>query len=279
MRCISCGEDIPPKWVAVIEKNACPSCDGPIMTDDSILLKEELAEALAKMPNDPQGVTGWLLSNYRVQKIAEGEPVQRFNRPGAQQQRQQQGGGGGAEQQGIKHATNAYQELLERTHMAGRVNSANAAAQTNMDKISAMRANIGSLPDPHDPIVDTSPDEMSSREDYDATKELMEAGIDPFNPPASGGGGAAALTPQQIMAIQNRASPNQDMGDFDGERARSNVGHNDDGQLTDAEKLLIRQTGQEGQEIIHNQRATRIKAQAAVSSGTLDHPQGFYRSG
>ncbi len=272
MRCISCGEDIPPKWVAVIERNVCPSCDGPIMTSDAIQLKTELAEALAKMPNDPQGVTGWLLSNYKVQKIGSAEPVERFNRPG---------GTGPANNHvpdpNFKHASNPYQELLERTHMAGRVNSAQAVALSNKDKIAAMRANMGNLPDPHDPVMS---DDVASQEDYETARELMEQGIDPFNPsnnrPGSSGG---ALTPQQIMNIQKQASRSADQGDLTGSGARSNVGYNNDDTLTDAELDLIRMTGDAGKEVIHNQRARRIKAQDAITSGELSHPQGFTRSG
>jgi hypothetical protein len=34
--------------------------------------------AMTRMPNDPEGVAGWLLSNYRLHKIGSGEPVDKF---------------------------------------------------------------------------------------------------------------------------------------------------------------------------------------------------------
>lgn len=75
MKCDSCSVDIPPAWVNVIAKNTCPNCDGPIMTEDTIELMVGLKSALEQMPNDPQGIAGWLLSNYRMQKVGTGEPT------------------------------------------------------------------------------------------------------------------------------------------------------------------------------------------------------------
>ena len=283
MRCVSCGTNIPPEWVAAIESNVCPGCGNEIMSAESQEFMQELSDAIARMPNDPQGLAGWLMSTYRFKKIGDVEPVEKFHRAGAAPQQQQ--AGGGEEQQGIKHAANPYQELLERTHMASRVNAAQAAAQSNREKIATMKANIGALPDPHDPVTDTSNEDIAAKEDYEAARELMESGIDPFNPANNApnaqppGGGQGALTADQIMAIQKQASASADMADAAGDRARSNVGYNDDGQLTDAEKLLIQQTGQKGQEVIHNQRARRIRAQSVIDSGEISHPQGFTRSG
>lgn len=75
MNCNSCNADIPPSFVAVIAKNECPACSGPIMLEDTIELMSGLKSALEQMPNDPQGIAGWLLSNYRMQKVGSGEPT------------------------------------------------------------------------------------------------------------------------------------------------------------------------------------------------------------
>ena len=75
MKCDSCEVDIPPAWANVIAKNICPNCEGAIMSDGTIELMTGLKEALEKMPNDPQGIAGWLLSNYQMRKIGDGAPT------------------------------------------------------------------------------------------------------------------------------------------------------------------------------------------------------------
>lgn len=75
MICISCGADIPPQFVFSIQSNVCSGCGGPIMDEDAKSLMADLADALARMPNDPQGLAGWLLTNYRLQKVGTGEPT------------------------------------------------------------------------------------------------------------------------------------------------------------------------------------------------------------
>ena len=39
------------------------------MNEATIELLSEVKEALKKMPNDPEGLAGWLLSNYEMRKI------------------------------------------------------------------------------------------------------------------------------------------------------------------------------------------------------------------
>ncbi len=76
MKCITCNVDIPPQWVACVQQNTCPACSGPIMDEVSKELLTELKEAMSKMPNDPEGLAGWILSNYSITKIGTGEPTQ-----------------------------------------------------------------------------------------------------------------------------------------------------------------------------------------------------------
>lgn len=259
MRCVSCGEDIPPKWVAVIEKNVCPSCDGPIMTDDAVLLKTELAEALAKMPNDPQGITGWILSNYRVQKIGKAEPVERFNRPGSAPVRHE----GEPSIGNVKVAKSPYEEMLERTQMANKVKSTNAAVASSKNRSERLAEIAANISDEQYGLDDGGVNDSSNDVDEDdvrAYQEMEAQGINPFNGNSKG----AALSPQQIAAMQNSI----DSADSDGMVAKSNVGRNDNlHDLSAAEKALIAQTGAEGQKVIMDQRLKRIKAQEAVDSG------------
>jgi hypothetical protein len=67
---------------------------------------KELKEAMEKMPNDPQGLAGWLLSNYRMQKVGDGEPTGFYgNKPQAAVK--------GADGQSLKVAPNRLQQFLK----------------------------------------------------------------------------------------------------------------------------------------------------------------------
>jgi len=78
MRCVKCQTEIPPEWKAAIKSNICPACGGELMNDSMQELLRELSKALEAMPNDPEGIAGWLLSNYELRKIGTGEPVNEF---------------------------------------------------------------------------------------------------------------------------------------------------------------------------------------------------------
>ena len=80
MKCISCKIDVPAQWTAALNSNICPSCGKNIMDEVSKNLLAELRTAMTKMPNDPEGLAGWLLSNYKLRKIGSAEPVE-FHRP------------------------------------------------------------------------------------------------------------------------------------------------------------------------------------------------------
>lgn len=252
MRCVSCGEDIPPKWVAVIEKNICPSCDGPIMTEDAIQLRDELADALARMPNDPQGITGWILSNYRVQKIGKAEPVEKFNRPGQTPKQPDNG----PELKEFKVAQSPYEEFLARTNMKHKINETNYAVRSKQDRMAQIAANLSSVEDPYEGVGEYEPEptEDSDQEDW-AALQAMKA-------EASGKKPGGALSPDQIMMKHaDRANV-----DIDGV-SRANVGYNDGEDLSDEEKRLIQQTGAAGHKVVHNNRLKRIKAQEAIDMG------------
>ena len=261
MRCVSCGEDIPPKWVAVIEKNICPSCDGPIMTNDAIQLRDELADALAKMPNDPQGITGWILSNYKVQKIGIAEPVDKFNRPGAVPNSPPQVPDGPQFKE-FKIATSPYDEYLSRTDMKNKVQETKSVVRSKQDRMAQMAANIAAVQDPYGDLTrsEEEPTAEADQEDYIALQEMLAESSGARRP--KGG----ALSPQQIIGMQKNSYAS-DMAnvDIDGV-ARSNVGYNDEG-LSAAEELLIQQTGDLGFKVVHNNRLKRIKGQEAIDTG------------
>lgn len=76
MKCQSCSIEIPPVWVAALKNNSCPSCSGKIMSEDLQGLIDGLSTAMEQMPNNPQGVACWIVSNYKLEKINEYEPPQ-----------------------------------------------------------------------------------------------------------------------------------------------------------------------------------------------------------
>lgn len=75
MKCMSCDAEIPPAWVHAIQNNICPGCGGAIMDDSSKELLSQIREAISKMPNDPEGLAGWILSNFDIRKKGEIEPT------------------------------------------------------------------------------------------------------------------------------------------------------------------------------------------------------------
>jgi len=78
MKCINCTAEILPQYVHSIANNICPGCGGSIYDDQTKELYNELKEAMIKMPNDPVGLAGWLLDNYKLYKIGTAEPVDKF---------------------------------------------------------------------------------------------------------------------------------------------------------------------------------------------------------
>lgn len=80
MQCMSCNENIPPSWISCIQRNSCPACGKEIMNEKSKEMLDELREAMQRMPSDPEGLAGWLLSNYKLVKIGDGEPVNFYGR-------------------------------------------------------------------------------------------------------------------------------------------------------------------------------------------------------
>ncbi len=78
MKCMSCGAIIPPEFKAAIASNICAGCGGEIMNEATLELLDELKEALQEMPNDPEGIAGWLLSHYEMRKFGSAQPVGQF---------------------------------------------------------------------------------------------------------------------------------------------------------------------------------------------------------
>lgn len=171
MRCCNCGVDIPPEWKGALSVNQCPSCLKQIYNDATKQLMEELADAMAKMPNDPQGIAGWLLSNYRFQKIGDGKPVDKFFGGSTQTNSPNQSGSSEVS----KFAKNGEAEKYI-------AKSAELAAKKG-GKMAEMASMIQNLPDMYeDAALQDSPTQELSPEDQREYAALKASGIDPFMP-------------------------------------------------------------------------------------------------
>ena len=75
LNCVSCNAPISPAFKAALRDNICPGCGDSIFTESAQEIMQELKNAMEEMPNDPQGLAGWLMSNYKMVKVGDGEPT------------------------------------------------------------------------------------------------------------------------------------------------------------------------------------------------------------
>lgn len=172
MICKSCNADIPPQWVGAIKKNECPGCLGEIMDSSNKNLMDELADAMEKMPNNPQGIVGWLLTNYEFRKIGSGEIVEKFHTKG--------GNGTWTNQNG----TNKTSEFLTRSQYkgpSGKIAEVIANKAGSNSKIAELAAAISQTTDPYESNEtqqhEQQFEEGPSEEDVRAKAELEKAGF------------------------------------------------------------------------------------------------------
>jgi hypothetical protein len=245
---MSCGADIPPVWVAALNSNKCPGCNGPIMNEASQELLKELADALQRMPNDPQGVAGWLLSNYRFQKMGDGKPVEKFHRKGGESNARDE-----FDETGLKVAP-SYNEFVKRNgaeHLVARGNELAAKLKGGKSgKIGELAALIQGVGDPYGDNTTNIPDDGPvDTEDQKAYLELKQAGYDPFSNVAAAPSGPMADLSQiidpgdviQLMKSQSEDVPLEN-------------------------EMLLSQT-EKGRAILQMNQFKRIKAQEAVTGG------------
>jgi hypothetical protein len=152
MDCINCNANIPPQYVNALSSNICPGCGGQIMSVADRDLLTELRDAMAKMPNDPEGLAGWLLSNYKLHKIGTAEPTS-FHRAG--QHRQE------VNIANIKIADNPVHKFLQRTGYAKQLDGGRKRLR---DIVSEIDNNVGIYNQDYDPNIDL---DSGQAEDYD----------------------------------------------------------------------------------------------------------------
>lgn len=80
MKCRSCKDDVPPKFVHAISVNICPLCGQEIMDIRLQTILNDLKSVMEKTPEFSEEIYDWLFSNYNLKKY---DPKE------AQQQQQQ----------------------------------------------------------------------------------------------------------------------------------------------------------------------------------------------
>ena len=258
MRCINCGANIPPEYVSAIANNICPGCNLEIMNEATKELLKELSDALARMPNDPQGIAGWLMSNYRFQKMGDGKPVEKFHRKGG-------GPSGDFDESNLKIAP-GYNELIKRTDNIGKeelMKTAQLAARGNElaarkgGKLAEFASMIQGVGAPYgdnttNEIPETTNEEKIDPEDQKSYLELKASGFDPFMSSVPSTMGSSEFESSDIVSKLAR------------------VMSQDDKPI--AYETALSQTD-EGRKQLQLDNLKRIKAQDAVTGGG----GGFFR--
>jgi len=106
MKCQSCDAVNPPEFVWSIKNNICAGCGSALFSAAAKELLDELIMAMEKMPKNPQGVAGWLLSNYEFRKIGDAKPVEKFHQKIEKNSKESQ-------EQQLKIAPNKLQQFLK----------------------------------------------------------------------------------------------------------------------------------------------------------------------
>jgi hypothetical protein len=219
-------------------------------------LLDELTAAMERMPNDPQGVAGWLMSNYRLQKIGDGAPTEHFHRQGG-------GGGGDIDTSQLKIAESPVDQFLGRTDFSNKVKDTQAKiGQMKNNKLAKLAQSIShDEPDPYgleDRRAEIAAADTSNvdNEDIATMRAMMQAGVNPFAGSGSGGGMqedlGRALSAEEIAAINSYGQEPDEGPEED---------------LLPQEKALAA-TGNQGREVVLKNRYKRIKAQDAVTGGS-----------
>lgn len=250
MRCMHCGADILPCYIAAIQNNTCPACADTIYNDETKTLIEDLSSALEKMPNDPQGIAGWLVSNYRFQKMGDGIPTEKFYRKGGSQSNFDES------QMKMDPTYNQFMKRGEASEIAAKSEKlAKKFKGAKGEKFAKMAAAIQGVTDPYgdDPLstIEEEDDEAPlDKDDIKAYEELQRSGVDPFA--------------EESGSVVSRGGKMTDLSQaIDPSEVRNLLKITPD-TLTDYEKSL--ETTAEGRAILQRERFKKAKSQDAISS-------------
>ena len=189
MQCMTCQAPIHPEFVHSIKSNICPACGGQMMNDAAQELIKELSEALTKMPNDPQGIAGWLLSHYELRKVGTGEPVNEFY--GTQKAAAQQPGHPGV----LRVPENRIQKFLKQAGVKRPIKRPEEYADL-VNEIQGV--DYGDIDGPI--TVSESDDVLPESQDPEYTKAVLRAAM---NTPSPRRGRSVAVTPGAAGASED----------------------------------------------------------------------------
>lgn len=195
---MSCDADIPPAFVHSIQTNVCAGCGGEVMNQAAKEMLDELTDAMERMPNDPQGVAGWLLSNYKLVKVGERvEPTEEFHR---KRSAKRNASSVEDDDRNLAIADNTVQKFLKRTGQAGRVaeNNAKLAALAKQIKAGPSEEQYGDI-DSHGEDVDGD-----FEEDY--TPPVASAKKTLANNVMIGAEGDEPLSPEETAKLMKRVA-------------------------------------------------------------------------
>jgi hypothetical protein len=140
------------------------------MGEKSKDLLDELREAMARMPGDPEGLAGWLLSNYTLHKIGDAQPTEFHQMRHARPQNPNDG-----VPANIKIADNPVHKFLQRTGYAKQLDN----RKRLKDIVNEIDGNVGHGGQPtgnpghamynqdFDPVIDLDAEMPGDYEDYD----------------------------------------------------------------------------------------------------------------
>ena len=202
MDCMNCTANIPPQWVACLQENKCPSCGKDIMGEKSKDLLDELREAMVRMPNDPEGLAGWLLSNYKLHKIGDAEPTEFHQMRHAQPQNPNEG-----VPNNLKIANNPVHKFLQRTGYSKQID--------NRKRLKDIVNEIDHGPQPtsqmpvsgmynvdYDPVIDLDAAPMEDYDyDYDMPPQHPGMAAQALANSVVMGGSGAPINPDEIRAM------------------------------------------------------------------------------
>lgn len=209
MDCMNCTANIPPQWVACLQENKCPSCGKEIMGEKSKNLLDELREAMARMPNDPEGLAGWLLSNYKLHKIGDAEPTEFHQMRHAQQQQNPNEG----VPSNLKIANNPVHKFLQRTGYGKQLDNRKRLKDivNEIDNGSAQASQMpaaGMYNVDYDPVIDLDAETSMDEYDYDmppqASPGMARQAL--ANSVVMGGGSGPPISPEELRAMAEAVS-------------------------------------------------------------------------
>jgi hypothetical protein len=216
MICKSCSAEIPPQWLFALSTNLCPGCGSALMNEDEKSLLDELTAAMERMPNNPRGIAGWILSNFRVLKINSSlEPTERFYT---------KNGNNGA--QTPSGQVNDFQKRAQYNGPTAKIAEVIAAKAGGNSKIAELAAAISQTSDPYESQEPAQQEAQASannvngvtQEDINAVLDLQKQGFSNMFSE-----GIAALPARQNQSSQSSQSEFYDSQQPNGDRVVSAI--------------------------------------------------------